>query len=171
MPESTYRRHAGRRALTAMVLTASLTVALAAPASAASSTSTGPNTATAPYVLPVADGVHIRSLLTVGEGAAGNGYELVGIPNSLGATKQGSNIILYMNHELRDTQGIARRHGETGAFVSRWVIDPRTGRIKDGSDHINPGVRYWDYPSGTYVTSGARWADGTLQERTFGRFC
>ncbi len=172
MPESNPNRNAGRRALTAMVLAASLAVALTAPASAASSTSTGPNTVRAPYILPVADGVHIRSLLTVGDAAAAsNGYELVGIPDGLGATNQGSNVILYMNHELRDTQGIARRHGETGAFVSRWVIDPRTGRIKDGSDHINPGVRYWDYPSGSYVTSGARWADGTLQERTFGRFC
>ena len=77
-------------------------------------------------------------------------------------------MFLYMNHELRDTQGIARRHGETGVFVSRWVIDPGRYTYQDGSDDINPGVLYWDYPSGTYVTSGARWADGTLQERTFG---
>ena len=79
--------------------------------------------------------------------------------------------MLYATHELRDTQGIARRHGETGAFVSRWVIDPVTLRVKAGSDLINPGQLYWDYPSGTYVTTGARWADGTLQDRTFGRFC
>lgn len=171
MPESRHPRQA-RRALTAMVVAASLTIALAAPASGASSTSTGPSTVTAPYVLPVADGVHIRSLLTVNDaGAASNGYEMVGIPDGLGIMGQGANLVLYMNHELRDTQGIARRHGETGAFVSRWVIDPATGRIKEGSDLINPGVLYWDYPSGTYVTSGARWADGTLQDRPFGRFC
>ena len=125
-----------------------------------------------PYVLPVADGVHIESLLTVGDGgAASNGYEMVGIPDGLGMIQQGANLVLYMNQELRDAQGIARRHGETGAFVSRWVIDPETLRVKEGSDLINPGVLFWDYPSGTYVTSGARWADGTLQERTFGRFC
>ena len=85
--------------------------------------------------------------------------------------EQGANIVLLMNHELRDAQGIVRRHGEIGAFVSRWVIDPETLRVKEGSDLINPGVLYWDYPCGEYVTSGARWADGTLQERTFGRFC
>ncbi len=70
-----------------------------------------------------------------------------------------------MNQELRDTQGIARRHGQTGAFVARYVIDPATLRVKSGSDWINPGVRYWDYPSGSYVTSGARFADNAVQDR------
>ena len=171
MPDSPRHPKARVRAIAA-VAAASLTIALAAPASATSSTSTGPSSATAPYVLPVADGVHIESLLTVGDaGSASNGYELVGIPDGLGMIRQGANLVLYMNQELRDAQGITRRHGETGAFVSRWVIDPETLRVKEGSDLINPGVLYWDYPSGTYVTSGARWADGTLQDRTFGRFC
>ena len=117
-------------------------------------------------------GVQVKSLLTVNDaGAASNGYELVGIPDGLGMIRQGANLVLYMNHELRDAQGIVRRHGETGAFVSRWVIDPASLRVKEGSDWINPGVRYWDYPSGTYVTSGARFADGAVQDSTFGRFC
>ncbi len=171
MPESQHPRSA-RRGAVAAVVAASLTVALAAPASAASTTSTGPSTVTSPYVLPVADGVHIRSLLTVNDAsAASNGYELVGLPDGMGAFQQGSNLVLLVSHEARDTQGIVRRHGETGAFVSRWVIDPKTGRVKNGSDLINPGVQFWDYPSGTYVTTGARWADGTLQDETFGRFC
>ena len=55
--------------------------------------------------------------------------------------------------------------------MSRWVIDPATLRVKEGSDWINPGVQYWDYPSGAYVTSGARFADGALQDLPFGRFC
>jgi hypothetical protein len=154
--------------LASIVALLGASAALAAP----SSTSTGPNSATAPYVLPVADGVHITSLLTVGDaGSASNGYELVGIPDGLGMIQQGQNLVLYMNHELRDAQGITRRHGQVGAFVSRWVIDPDTLRVKEGSDWINPGVLFWDYPSETYVTSGARWADGTVQDVTFGRFC
>lgn len=137
-----------------------------------SSTSTGPSSATAPYVLPVADGVHITSLLTVNDAeSASNGYELVGIPDGLGLSEQGGDLVLYMNHELRDTQGIARRHGQKGAFVSRWVIDPDTLEVVEGSDLIDPGVLFWDYPSGTYVTSGARFADAALQDATFGRFC
>ncbi len=145
---------------------------LVAPTSAASSTATGPSSATAPYILPVADGVHITSLLTVNDAkSASNGYEMVGIPDGLGAIRQGANLVLYMNHELRDTQGIARRHGQTGAFVSRYLIDPATLRVKSGSDFINPGVLYWDYPSGSYVTSGAHFADNAVQELSFGRFC
>ena len=149
-----------------------LATVLVAPASAASSTATGPSSATAPYVLPVADGVHITSLLTVNDAkSASNGYEMVGIPDGLGMIRQGANLVLYMNQELRDTQGIARRHGQTGAFISRYVIDPETLRVKSGSDWINPGVQYWDYPSGTYVTSGARFADNAVQDLSFGRFC
>ena len=50
-------------------------------------TSTGPNTTTKPYVLPVGDGVSVTSLLTVGDGAASNGYEMVGIPDGLGLVR------------------------------------------------------------------------------------
>src|SRR5262245_21047419 len=141
-------------------------------------TSTGPSTTTAPYILPVAGGVSIESLLTVGDGAASNGYRMVGIPDGLGMIRQGANLVLYANQEIGDTGspnftplGIPRRHGQAGAFVSRWVIDPNTLRFKECSDWINPGVQYWDYPSGTYVTSGAEFADGAAQNAWFLRFC
>ena len=162
------------RAVTAVGAALMLASAIGAPAIAASSTARGPSTTTDPYVLPIADGVHITSLLTVGDGAADNGYRMVGIPDGLGMIRQGANLILYSNHELADSpsvQGITRRHGHAAAFVSRWVIDPATLRFKEGSDWINPGVQYWDYPSGSYVTSGARYADSAVQDLTFGRFC
>ena len=50
-------------------------------------------------------------------------------------------------------------------------IDPKTLKVTSGSDLIDPGVRYWDYPNGSYVTSGARFADMTAQQASFGRFC
>jgi hypothetical protein len=161
-----------KRASIAACIALAMVAALGAPAAATSTTARGPSTTTDPYVLPVADGVHITSLLTVNDaGAASNGYEMVGVPDGLGIMRQGANLVLYMNHELRDAQGIVRRHGQTGAFDSRWVIDPVTLRVKEGSDFINPGVLYWDYPSSHYVTTGARFANSTLQDRTFGRFC
>jgi hypothetical protein len=170
--QTEHTRNRPARGWLALATALAMATVLVAPASAASSTATGPSSATAPYVLPVADGVHITSLLTVGDAkSASNGYEMVGIPDGLGMIRQGANLVLYMNHELRDAQGIARRHGLTGAFVSRYVIDPATLRVKEGSDFINPGVQYWDYPTGTYVTSGARFADNALQDLTFGRFC
>ena len=89
-------------------------------------TSTGPSTTTPPYVLPVADGVHIKSLLTVNDaGAASNGYEMVGIPDGLGMIRQGANLVLYMNHELRDTQGIVRRHGRPAPSSRAGSSTPR----------------------------------------------
>jgi hypothetical protein len=151
---------------------------LFSPAIAASSTSIGPSTTTAPYVLPIADGIHIKSILTVGDGSASNGYKMVGIPDGLGMIRQGANLVLYANQEIGDSGapnftplGIPRRHGQAGAFVSRWVIDPATLRVKEGSDWINPGIRFWDYPSGSYVTSGARFADSAAQNAFFLRFC
>ncbi|MDQ3149327.1 MAG: hypothetical protein M3Q38_05320 [Chloroflexota bacterium] len=94
--------------LTATVL---LTASLA-PVSAASSIGRGPSTTTDPYVLPVAAGVHISSLLTVNDaGAAGNGCEMVGLPDGIGVPVEGESVVAFMNHEFRDTRGILRVAG------------------------------------------------------------
>ena len=123
----------------------------------AAATDVGPSTDTDPYVLPAADGVKITSLLTVDDdGSASNGYELVGIPDGLGATRQGGrNFTLFMNHELTGTQGVARRHGQAGAFVSTFSINRRTFEVEEGSDTIDPGVRYWNYVTQTYQSTGS----------------
>ena len=121
----------------------------------------GPSTPIDPYVLPVADGVQITSLLTVdgalGDGgAASNGYEMVGIPDGLGAMDgPGRDFTLYMNHEIAATQGIVRAHGQRGAFVSRLRIDPRTLEVEEGSDLIQPPVQYWNYVTQTYQDHGS----------------
>ena len=127
---------------------------LAAPVGA--STGHGPSTEIDPYVLPVADGVEITSLLTVdgvlGDGgAASNGYEMAGIPDGLGAMPgPGRDFTLFMNHELNQTQGIVRTHGQIGAFVSRWEIDSKTLEVEQGSDLMQPPVRYWNYVTQQY---------------------
>lgn len=136
-------------ALAGLVALATASTALAAPGG----TSTGPNTSTDPYVLPVADGVSITSLLTVGDGSASNGYAMVGIPDGLGIVhpENGSrDFELFMNHELRGTQGVPRRHGKAGAFVSALGIDSGSLAVESGRDLINPGVRYWNYVTQTY---------------------
>jgi ABC-type sugar transport system substrate-binding protein len=67
-----------RRIRTKLALGAVLGLAAASTALAATGTGTGPSTATDPYVLPVADGVEVTSLLTVetptDAGAASDGY-------------------------------------------------------------------------------------------------
>ena len=179
-----------RRTLNLM-LAAGVAGVLAAPVGA--STRHGPSTPVEPYVLPSAEGVEITSLLTVdgvlGDGgAASNGYEMAGIPDGLGAMKEpGRDFTLFMNHELNQTQGVVRAHGQIGAFVSRWRIDAKTLEVEEGSDLIQPPVRYWNYvtqqhqdgpsPAGdnprTFGTEQPNVAqdDFVAQPAPLGRFC
>jgi len=135
----------------AALVTVALTAAVAAPSAwADSGVSRGPSTTKNPYVIPVAGGVDIKSIITTGDKTADNGYGFVGIPDGLGAVRDGNNVTVYANHELRATAGVVRRHGQKGAFVSKWSIDRRTLRVKSGSDLINPGVQYYDYVAQTF---------------------
>jgi hypothetical protein len=45
-----------------------------------------------------------------------------------------------MNHELRAEQGIARRHGQTGAFASELEVDAATLEVEHGQDLVDPGA-------------------------------
>ena len=113
---------------------------------------TGPSTSTAPYVVPVAPGVRTSSLLTVGDRVGA--YRMVGIPDGLGAYRNdGNRLTVLMNHELTESSGAVRRHGHVGAFVSEWSIDRKSFAVTAGRDLINPGVRFWDYPSGAYAAT------------------
>ncbi|RCG31577.1 DUF839 domain-containing protein [Sphaerisporangium album] len=137
-----------------------------------SDATTGPTTTVPPYVLPVGKGVTTSSLFTVADKPAGNGYQMVGIPDGLGGYRSGRDVVLYMNQELGATSGIVRAHGQKGAFVSKLVIDGRTGAVKSGSDLIT-SVRYWDYPGGKWAdapVAPAGAAAGT-HASAFTRFC
>jgi hypothetical protein len=152
-----------RRSTTAAAAAATALLAGAGGAHAAlPPVSKAPSTSTNPYVLPVAPGVHTRSLLTVGEKVGD--YTMTGIPDGLGAFDlSGGSFGLVMNHELRDTQGVVRAHGQKGAFVSKWTIDRRTQEVTSGQDLIKPGVKYWDYTARAYTETSANPA--------FSRFC
>jgi hypothetical protein len=160
------------RIRTKLALGAVLGLAAAGTALAATGTDTGPSTNTDPYVLPVADGVRTTSLLTVRNGTdpgrASNGYQMVGIPDGLGAFDgpHGRDFGLVMNHELRGTQGVPRRHGVNGAFDSIWRIDSKTLEVEEGADLIDPDVRYYDYATHSYTTTAT--PPFTQQ---FNRFC
>jgi hypothetical protein len=71
------------------------------------------------YIVPTAPGVEIKPILTVGDTvpqSGGGSYRMVGIPDGLGAFDNGDGTFtVLMNHELRDTVGIARDHGSKGA--------------------------------------------------------
>ncbi len=155
--------------------------AFAVPVGAATTnaTATGPSTSTAPYVLPTASGVDITSLLTVSDsGAATNGYEMVGIPDGLGARFTAGRAEVFMNHELPADRGVVRAHGKKGAFVSKLTVNPATNEVVAGADLIQPGVRFYDYLTDTYASApNAAGTNQTTGEAfpaypaAFGRFC
>jgi len=107
---------------------------------------TGPKSSQSPYILPTAEGVSTKSILTVGDSVGG--YEMVGIPDGLGAFDNGDGTFtLLMNHEipvavssvtngigLAGPSGAVRAHGNAGAFVSMWTInksDLSVNKIED----------------------------------------
>ena len=170
MPHFTRRFRRGRcaRALGPPLLLACTAAVAAAPASAEKpgiEAPIGPSTTTPPYVVPTAPGVQTSSLLTVGDSV--DGYRMVGIPDGMGAYRNdGNRLTALMNHEFNDRQGIERRHGQPGAFVSEWSIDRKSFEVNAGRDLINPGVQYWDYLLGGYAS-----APSAGFPMAFDRFC
>ena len=119
----------------------------------------GPSTTVAPYLLPSMPGVETTSILTVGNAPADNGYRMVGIPDGLGAFREGGKLTVLMNHELTATQGIMRAHGSQGAFVSRWSINPKNFKVLKGDDLTSSAndVMSWDPITGQYVKGTTVW--------------
>ncbi len=123
---------------------------------------TGPSTTTAPYVLPVMPGVTTTSILTVGDNIGG--YRMVGIPDGAGALLNGDGTFsFFVNHELGATSGIARAHGSTGAFISRWNINANGANlvVSSGRDHNTSA-------NDVFLWNGTGYTQGTTQ---FNRFC
>ena len=58
-----------------------------------------------------------------------------------------------------------RAHGQIGAFVSRWRIDAKTLEVEEGSDLIQPPVRYWNYVTQQHQDTPSPAGDNP---RTFG---
>jgi hypothetical protein len=136
-----------------------------------SDTETGPSSSQSPYVLPIDDDVSTASLLTVGDMTSdGSGWQMVGIPDGIGAFDNGDGTFtVLMNHELGPTQGVARDHGGTGAFVSRLVVDSTTLEVLSGSDLIQH-VFLYDRATNTYYDPVAD-GDPATTPYTFDRLC
>lgn len=95
----------------------------------------GPSSSAAPYLQATAPGVSFTSILTSGD-AVGS-YRLAGLPDGLGAyDNDDGTFTVLMNHEMRETLGVARAHGGIGAFVSEWIIDKNSLSVLSGGDLI-----------------------------------
>lgn len=165
--------------------TVSAALALSVAASSALAQLTGPSTSQSAYQLPSSSlsGVQIISIASNGNGTltpnetffrldgndlptATQDYRLVGIPDGSGAFRTEQDIIdgtftWVVNHELGDTSGIVRAHGNRGAFVSRWRIDgrptiagnpnPNFLKVIGGRD-ASTSVKLWDIANSQYVS-------------------
>lgn len=136
---------------------------IAAVAPAASAQFTGPSSSQSPYLLPApsATGVKTVSLLTVGD--AVNGYRLAGLPDGMGAFKRSPQARIFgltVAHEMQATSGAVHAHGQTGAFVSLWAIDPNTQVVGLGRDLIRNVVNT------TGSQAIGRLCSGDLADRT-----
>lgn len=140
-------------------------------ASAQAGSFTGPQSSQTPYVVPTAAGWDVTSLITVGDLAREVPYAMVGIPDGMGAVAgkfvgngeyvaDKAYMTVFLSHELGVTSGVARAHGQPGAFVSQWTVHLNTLQVKWGQDLIE---RVMTWNNGAFVdTTGAT---------AFNRFC
>jgi hypothetical protein len=127
----------------------------------------GPSTRTEPYLLPTFSGVQTISLFTTGDSIGG--YRMSGTPDGIGIIPPreigtaGAATSMYfeivVNHEFSRGAGVTRKHGSTGAFVSRWLVDRLNFSILGGRDQNYGNV---------WLRNGSLWSAGTT---SWERFC
>ena len=124
---------------------------------------TGASTSQSPFMVPLTPGAGFTSLLTAGESIGS--YKLAGLGDGMGAYDNGNGTFtMLLAHEAGSTAGVVRAHGNTGAFVSKWVINKSNLSIVSGSDLIKDyylwnGTGYTKYNAASPAVTG------------FGRFC
>ncbi len=181
------------RITTALFVAAGLT----ASAFAQGSGQTGPSTTASSYMVPSSNtsGVQFISIATslntefhTNLDTGVNDYRLVGIPDGLGIYRDADDLAnntfsLLVNHEVGDADGIARLHGNRGAFVSQWKINRGNLSVVGGRDHatnynlFNMGTNSFNNfsssnPMPDYVqTAGNAQGWGAVNGDGIGRFC
>jgi secreted PhoX family phosphatase len=127
-------------------------------------------TAVKPYLVAVPPEYSVQPLLSAADRLPRTDipteqYQMVGIPDGLGAVQDGTRTILYMNHELVQaalSEPIVGQPLNRGAIVSRLVLN-REGRVLSGD-------RAYDqvYSGNTLVGAAADVGNSTA---AFTRFC
>lgn len=144
--------------------TLGLSIALMATGAAAGTT-------VKPYAVPEGSQYLVTPLFSVGDRVVetsnpGLQYQMIGIPDGLGARPGGDNTtILYMNHELRSdlpSEPVVGGPLNRGSFVSKLVLDQ--------SGNVLSGERAYDsvFVEDSVVGPAAETGNTTPG---FGRFC
>ncbi len=102
-----------------------------------------------------------------------------GIPDGMGAYTQGGKLQILMNHEIAATgiaASISRAAGDAtgGSTITRFTVDPVTGKVLDAKEHLND-VIWYDYALGLHAAApGAPAyapASTVAHTRMLNRFC
>lgn len=133
-----------------------------------------------PYVVPVSPEYSIQPLLSVGDrvprtDSPSQQYQMIGVPDGLGAHQEGDRTVLYMNHELVQSALSEPIIGEPlnrGAIVSRIVLN-RDGRVLSGDrayDRVyNGNALVGDAANVNNATAGfTRFCSGSLAYKEAG---
>ncbi len=125
---------------------------------------TGPSTLHTPFLQPTKQDVKFTSILTAGDSIGS--YKMAGLADGTGAFDNGDGTFtLLVGHEIGNTLGVARAHGQKGAFISKWTINKSDLSVVKGSDLIQ-NVKLWD--GTTYKTYNTT---NTSDLAAFNRFC
>lgn len=129
----------------------------------------GPSSSRTPYLLPSAINAGVvrgvTSVVTATDlvpltGGPGT-YEMAGIFDGLGCYDNGNGTVTVLaNHELSTPNGVIRRHGAVGAFVSEIVVDKNTLQVVSAQDLIH-----------TFVLNGVDRNVANGNPLAFSRFC
>ena len=135
---------------------------------------TGPSSSQSPYILRSQPGVVVKSIFTVGDSVNlkpdFTPYRMVGIPDGLGAFDNGDGTFtLLMNHELPNTVGTSRAHGNIGAFVSQWTINKSDLTVVAVKDFI--GDKHSIFLSNNNPAIGSRHTGFLPGDPTISRLC
>ena len=132
-------------------------------------------TSVKPYVKPVGGAYEIRPLFSADDkvpllgGAPGQQYRMVGIPDGLGAHRNGDGTsTLYMNHEFgfaAQSEPVVGGPKNRGAIVSRWILD--------GDGDPLAGRRAYDsiYEEDTFLGPAPEVGNEAQMPSQFARFC
>ena len=125
-----------------MIILLVLVLTLTTVGTALANSITGPSSSQSPYIVRSQPGVVVKAIITVGDSVnlkpdGVTPYRAVGIMDGLGAYDNGDGTFtVLMNHEIPNTLGTARAHGNIGAFVSEWVINKSDLSVVSGRDFI-----------------------------------
>jgi len=151
-----------------VVAGASAAAVMAAMAHSDTVLRTGPSSSATPYVIGV-PGSPVRevvSILTVGDSAGG--YQLLGIPDGMGAFMVDGQMKLYVNHELSASALSGRRAHQPkdvsgGAFISGWTVNPSTFEVLNGFDAMTSTATTTNGTGGS-LYKFARFCSGDIAE-------